>query len=530
MDSVVTGRAAAVRMPVGVQLALAFGLLVALAAVVGGYALLAVGDLRGVQRQTADRHVPYLTGLSDAALAAKAAATDERGFLLSGDAKFATEAAGRRTAENAGLDTALTHAVTDAQRAAIGKVRTPLDRFNTALDAEFVLYGTDPAAATALAMGANRDLRKSYEQAIADAGTLARAQVAAAETASSTRAARTQWLLAGLLAVVVACGVSVAVVLARLVTRPLASTVRAMEAASGGDLTVRVRESGAREFRRMAQAANRMLEATGRTVATIAGTAATLSASATRITGLSADLTASAQAAAERTTTVSGAADRALDGVRAVATAGEELTATIREIAGSAAGAAGVAANAVGASGSARDIVLKLTTSSAEIGNVVKLITSIAEQTNLLALNATIEAARAGESGKGFAVVAGEVKDLAQETARATDSIARQIAAIQADTGAAMAAIDEIGSVIATINDHQTAIAGAVEEQAATTNEISRSADHAAASTTMITEGIASVADATNETKAHSDAARHIADELNRSGAELTTLVSAFRI
>ncbi|MGI5239901.1 methyl-accepting chemotaxis protein [Dactylosporangium sp. CA-139066] len=227
---------------------------------------------------------------------------------------------------------------------------------------------------------------------------------------------------------------------------------------------------------------------------------------------------------------MSGAAGRALDGVRAVATAGEQLTATIREIAGSAAGAAGVASNAVDASGSARDIVVKLTSSSAEIGSVVKLITSIAEQTNLLALNATIEAARAGESGKGFAVVAGEVKDLAQETARATDSIARQIAAIQADTGAAMQAIDQIATVIATINDHQTAIAGAVEEQAATTNELGRSAEQAATNATTIAEGITSVADATSRTRAHSEAARQIADELNRSGAQLTNLVDAFKI
>ncbi|MFN8192797.1 MAG: methyl-accepting chemotaxis protein [Nocardioidaceae bacterium] len=113
----------------------------------------------------------------------------------------------------------------------------------------------------------------------------------------------------------------------------------------------------------------------------------------------------------------------------------------------------------------------ELGNSSAEIGNVIKVINSIAEQTNLLALNATIEAARAGEAGKGFAVVANEVKELAQETAKATEDIGHRISAIQSDTENAVTAITEISAIIAQINDTQTTIASAVEEQTATTNE-----------------------------------------------------------
>ena len=145
----------------------------------------------------------------------------------------------------------------------------------------------------------------------------------------------------------------------------------------------------------------------------------------------------------------------------------------------------------------ANETVASLGASSAAIGDAVKLISSIAGQTNLLALNATIEAARAGEFGAGFAVVASEVKELAYETAKATDRIGTLVTAIQADTGNAVGAIERIGAVIGRINEYQTSIAGAVEEQSATTNEMNRGASEAAASTARIADNITAVAAAT---------------------------------
>jgi methyl-accepting chemotaxis protein len=171
----------------------------------------------------------------------------------------------------------------------------------------------------------------------------------------------------------------------------------------------------------------------------------------------------------------------------------------------------------------------KLGQSSAEIGQVIKVITSIAQQTNLLALNATIEAARAGEAGKGFAVVANEVKELAKETAKATEDISRKIEAIQADTKGAVSAIGQISGVIHQINDIQNTIASAVEEQSATTNEISRNLAEAAKGAIDITKNVAGVAEAARSTTAGAVDTQKSAQSLERMAAELQELVSQFK-
>uniref|UniRef100_UPI001F5B8208 methyl-accepting chemotaxis protein n=1 Tax=Nocardioides sp. XL1 TaxID=2003120 RepID=UPI001F5B8208 len=172
--------------------------------------------------------------------------------------------------------------------------------------------------------------------------------------------------------------------------------------------------------------------------------------------------------------------------------------------------------------------VAKLGESSSEVGNVIKVINSIAEQTNLLALNATIEAARAGEAGKGFAVVANEVKELAQETARATEDISRRIEAIQADTGEAVVAIGEISGIIAQISDTQTTIASAVEEQTATTNEMSRNVAEAATGSADIAQTITGVARAATENTAAASSTSQAAEDLARMAADMQALVGRF--
>jgi methyl-accepting chemotaxis protein len=188
-----------------------------------------------------------------------------------------------------------------------------------------------------------------------------------------------------------------------------------------------------------------------------------------------------------------------------------------------------VATSAVKVAEKTNATVAKLGESSAEIGNVIKVITSIAQQTNLLALNATIEAARAGEAGKGFAVVANEVKELAKQTAKATEDISRKIEAIQGDTKGAVEAIAQIGKIINQINDIQNTIASAVEEQTATTGEISRNVAEAAQGSNEIAQNITGVAQAARSTTEGASNTKSSADELSKIALDLQKLVSQFK-
>lgn len=195
------------------------------------------------------------------------------------------------------------------------------------------------------------------------------------------------------------------------------------------------------------------------------------------------------------TTQLTLQASNTAEGAQTAAAAVEQMSASVQEIANSATQAVTVAREAVTAASTASDRVTQLDASSQEIGVVVKLITSIAEQTNLLALNATIEAARAGEAGKGFAVVASEVKELARETAEATQRITAMIGTLQDDSAHVTSSLTEIADLIHQISDAQTSIAGAVEEQSATTNEISRSVNDVAATAEATTSDISAIVD-----------------------------------
>lgn len=257
-------------------------------------------------------------------------------------------------------------------------------------------------------------------------------------------------------------------------------------------------------------------------------TAQSLATASNELAAVSCELRTTATATSSEATTASGASQQVSGNVQCVATGIEEMNASIREIARSAGEAATIAGTAVKMADSANATVTKLGSSSVEIGKVVKVINTIAEQTNLLALNATIEAARAGEAGKGFAVVANEVKELAKETAKATEDISHRIEAIQTDAEGAVSAIREITEIINQISNVSGTIAGAVEEQTATTSEISRSITEAALGAGSIAKNVSMVAEAADGTLRGASNAQQAADELSRMATGLQQLVSRF--
>jgi methyl-accepting chemotaxis protein len=253
-----------------------------------------------------------------------------------------------------------------------------------------------------------------------------------------------------------------------------------------------------------------------------------LASSAEELTAVSQQLGSNAQETSAQTQVVSAAAEQVSRSTQSVATSTEEMSASIREIAKSASESARVASQAVRVAETTTSTVGKLGDSAVEIGKIIKVITSIAQQTNLLALNATIEAARAGESGKGFAVVANEVKELAKETAKATEDIGRSIESIQVDTQGAVAAIGSISTIISQINDISTTIASAVEEQSATTAEMGRNVTESAQGSSEIARNITTVAHAAQGTASGAGQTQTAATDLARMAAELKQLVSKF--
>jgi methyl-accepting chemotaxis protein len=296
-----------------------------------------------------------------------------------------------------------------------------------------------------------------------------------------------------------------------------------------GDLTKRIPVSSKDEIGELAVWFNVFLDKLHGMIKSVAGASQQVGGASEEVSNTSKQISESSEKTTAQANTVTSATDQVTHNLTTVATGAEEMSAKIKEIARYTADAARIAGEAVRIAQETNATVVKLGDSSAEIGQVIKVITSIAQQTNLLALNATIEAARAGEAGKGFAVVANEVKQLAKQTAHATEDISQRINAIQLDTKSAVDAIATITGVIAQINEITNTIATAVEEQSATTNEMSRNVSEASRGSVQISENVHGMAEAAQSTTSSAHDSRQAAQQLVEMSATLRQLVAQFK-
>ena len=462
-----------------------------------------------------------------------------RDYLLTGDRRLSDQmtrdggalaalfASGRARAKNDMLHDVLGHMEIN-ERDWLNTFATPMIAMRrrvdsgdaTVADLQVLYAEQDPTAWTARSMSvvneANVAIRKVHDESTAL--TLAALSLATAVSTGVT-----------ILAILLCAGIAYST--ARSITRPLADTVGVLRdiAEGEGDLTRRVNQSSGDELGEMGKCFNTFIVKLEGLIAHVARSTQIVAGSSTNLFTVSHQMGLGAEETSVQANVVAAAAEQVTRNLQTVAAATEEMTASIGEIAKNASAAAAIAARAVERTHVANLAMDHLGKAGLEIGEVVKVINAVAQQTRLLALNAAIEAAHAGDAGKGFAVVANEVKELANETAKATLQISDRIEAIRTGTHDAVAVIGDISGIIGQMHDISTMIASAVEEQTATTREIARNVTEAAIGESHVTENITSVAQAARLTSGGAKTTQDAAGELAGMAAELQSIVGVFK-
>jgi methyl-accepting chemotaxis protein len=414
-------------------------------------------------------------------------------------------------------------------KAAAGEFTTQWGQFKQVRDA--FVFGAAPAGVSvpgdaeafeALAIRLGAALEKIVRAQDDDAR--------AAQAVSERSYSRARNIAFGGIAIGVLAALAIGLFISRMIARSLMRVSEVLKAVAGGDLTQRVPDQSARELQAMAESVNTATGSLRETVTALANSSEVLSGTSNRLSTSSDELnvgTENVSAQAERATSTASSVS---ENISTIAAAAEEMSISIREIASTSLEGTRMAGRAADVAESTSRTMDRLGETSQQITQIVQIITSIAKQTNLLALNATIEASRAGEAGLGFAVVAGEVKDLAQETAQATEQISKQVTSIRVECEAAVSAITSITSIIGQVNDFQATISAAVEEQSATSLEMSRNVSEAATGSTEIAHDIEAMTVAARRSAESSSHNRHSAAELASLAGDLQQMVSRFRI